>query len=36
MSEKQLTYRIDGLGDVRSKMKTVWDMVNKADRDWET
>ena len=33
MSEKQLTYRIDGLGDVRIKMKTVWDMVNKALQD---
>jgi len=24
------TYRIDGLGDVRSKMQTAWEMVNKA------
>ena len=33
MSAKELTYRIDGLGDVRTKMRTVWEMVNKALRE---
>ncbi|MDT8894205.1 recombination protein NinB [Halomonas sp. I1] len=27
---KELTYRIDGLGDVHTKMRAVWEMVNKA------
>lgn len=30
---KELTYRIDGLGDVHTKMRTVWEMVNKALRE---
>ncbi|MCL7941200.1 recombination protein NinB [Halomonas sp. ATCH28] len=29
---REMTYHIKGLGDVRSKMQIVWEMVNKALR----